>query len=121
MPAAIAMFVRGARHLALGVAILAVLAATLRVHLHAEHIDDHGHRHAPAFGIAGLDLGQGGDGDCGDGCGDCQCPAPVFPAAPDQAALALPDQVGSALRQLRQSAAPDSVSHPPDPPPARQG
>jgi hypothetical protein len=109
------------RHAAVGVAVVSVLMMTLRVHLHAQIDDGHGHGVELSLGGALDDVpGTPANPDAGDpdGCGYCHCPASSVMIA-DIPAFVFHNQVAGLARLVHPAAAPDSLSYPPDPPPIR--
>lgn len=107
------------RHAAFGVAVMAVLMLTFRIHLHVQAHDAHDHR-------ADLSLGGMPDDEPGspstpedpDGCGHCHCPASSAVIV-DIPAFVFSVQMAGSARQIHAAAAPDSPTYPPDPPPVR--
>lgn len=110
------ILLRALRHTLAGVAVLAVLSMALRLHPHDLETADHSPIAAAwsADGQPPADPGQP-DPDGGDAC-DCPCQT----VHPPQRTTFDPTSGGSRLvRMLRRDVAPDHISYPPDPPPAR--
>lgn len=112
---------RALRHTLVGVAVLAVLSMAIGLHAHDPGTPGHGASSAMSatWAADGQDPGDPGlpdpDPDAGDAC-DCPCQTvhPPHGTVFDPAAA-----VHRLSRPQRHDIAPEHVSYPPDPPPAR--
>jgi hypothetical protein len=110
------MFAGCFRQVALGIALLAVLAMALRLHVPSHVGCDHQHHSAEVQADAGPVLPTDLDPE---GCDHCSCPAPVSGLETTSAhpVLPLPESVLS--RPCQAADLPESRSYPPDPAPDR--
>lgn len=125
MPKALLLLSACLRPALIAVAILAVMAMGMRVHLHAPHVDGHGHQHRAEIDLGAIHLDQGCDGDDGPDapgestdCGQCHCP-PATIAVPEALRIHFSDRCISVKRLMYAASVPDGLNYPPDPPPER--
>ncbi len=114
--------IKGLRHAAVGVAIAAVLMTMFQVHVHHQQADCHVHTDGLSLSCAIDDvpaypadpaMPQPADGD---GC--CSCP-PTHALAVDSERIPLHATVEIIEPISHTIVVPDSLSYPPDPPPAQ--
>jgi hypothetical protein len=117
------ILLNGFRHVTVGVAILAVLMVTFRVHVHAVQDDGHGHAEPASMGSMLFDLpDNGGEPQPSDpdGCGSCHAPgASQIVLLPSESVIRLHIPEAELDRHVVVAAIPDSLNYPPEPPPAR--
>lgn len=115
------ILLQGLRHVAIGVAVLAVLMTAFRVHVHGPSQDGHVHADQIALGFS-LDGLVGASSEPqtsdSDGCDCCTCP-PSHVMTADGHGISLHTMAAALPLMVHPAAAPDSRSYPPDPPPAR--
>jgi len=115
------ILIKGLRHAAVGVAIVAVLMTLFQVHVHHQQADGHVHTDGLSMSCAFDDvpadpaMPQPTDGD---GCGCCSCP-PTHALAVDSERIPLHATVEIIEPISHTIVVPDSLSYPPDPPPAQ--
>lgn len=121
MKPSISILIQALRHAAVGVAVLAVLMMTFRIHLHTGTADANG---CPSTAALGTILDDGLADPTGPSSPDqdpsdvCDCPSPPV-SVPHDTAINLFTMTSPLVRQTHRSVAPEHVSYPPDPPPAR--
>lgn len=106
------------RHAAVGVAILAVLMMSFRIHLHTGTAEtDDCTSTAALWTILGDTINDPTEPDQ-DPSDACDCPSPSV-SMPHDTAISLFTTASHLVRLTHPSVAPENVSYPPDPPPAR--
>ena len=110
------------RHVAVGVAVLAVLMMSFRVHLHSVGAVDSGDCTASTvvWSVLGDTITDPTEPSSPDQDREntCDCPSPTVFAS-DQPVFALFTAVSPLACPTHPAGAPDNVTYPPDPPPAR--
>lgn len=116
-----ANLLRGLRHGLVGLAVVAVLMVSFKVHLHA--VADDCACHGGGAGVVMVSLSSGlidctdaGNAPGADRCCDCHCPGPTA-VLPESAHFSPPGTMLTLNWQILVAILPDGVSHPPDPPP----
>lgn len=121
MKTRISILLQALRHAAVGVAVLAVLMLSFRIHLHTGTTDAGDY---PSTAVLWTILGDviadpaepaSPDQDPGD---VCDCPSPTI-SVPHDMAIDLYTMVSPLVRLTHLCVAPENISYPPDPPPAR--
>jgi len=121
MKPSISNLLQALRHVAVGVAVLAVLMMSFRIHLHAGATATGDCPSTVALwtvlGDVITDLAEPSSPDQ-DPSDVCDCPSPTI-SVPHDTAINLFTMASPLARLTHPSVAPENVSYPPDPPPAR--
>ncbi len=117
------LLLQSLRHAAIGVAVVAVLLASFRAHMHQVGSDGCGHA-ITAWSIQGMVFTDVADPQLPEqddsGAGICECPSSAVTTM-ESDAMVLPMMISAMVRVAHPVMSPDSPSYPPDPPPAQLG
>lgn len=121
MKPSLSLLIQVLRHAAVGVAVLAVLMMAFPIHLHTDTADTGGWPStATLWTILGDGLADPAEpaSPDQDPSGACDCPSPII-SVPHDMVIHLFTMASPLARLTHPSVAPENVSYPPDPPPAR--
>lgn len=120
MKPSISILLQALRHAAIGVAVLAVLMMSFRIHLHTGTMDA-GDCPSPSavWSILGDVIDPTAPSSPDQDPSDvCDCPSPTV-SMPHDTTINLFTMASRLVRLTHPFVAPENVSYPPDPPPAR--